>query len=39
MQSHGLNAGTMLHVQGWYRDLLDDNTIGLTEALLTVVAP
>jgi hypothetical protein len=40
MQSHGLVAGTMFYVQGWYRDpYLAFNQIGLTDALLTVVAP
>ncbi len=40
MQSQGLAAGSMLYVQGWYRDpYLQFNQIGLTNALLAVVAP
>jgi FG-GAP repeat/FG-GAP-like repeat len=40
MQAQGLNAGSMLYVQGWYRDpALPFNQIGLTNALLAVVAP
>jgi hypothetical protein len=40
MQSNGLTPGSMLYVQGWYRDpTMDVHPIGLTHGLLAVIAP